>query len=300
MTNNHTFSYLLQTLMQWNRHLISFLPNLIMAIIVLALSYFIAKYVRSGIRRIYKRTSKMQNHSNHDLTKVNFISSIIFFIILLSGIFTAFDILDLTSILAGAGILGIIAGFALKGIVSNLFSGVLIKIWAPYHEGDWVNISDQVGCIYKIGYAVTQIKTLEYTILNVPNSLIYENISTNYSAVKKMRVKLEVGVSYGDDLDLVKKTAIDTVNSQKFTIDHHKTKFYFLNIGSSTYNFETWSWIKFHNINDYYEARSELIMAIKRSFEEQSISIAYNVMTLDFGVKGGVNLFDKEINISKK
>ena len=53
----------------------------------------------------------------------------------------------------------------------------------------------------------------------------------------------------------------------------------------------------FDNESEFYQARSVAIMNIKKRFEQEGISIAYPVTTLDFGVKGGVNLFDKSIKI---
>lgn len=73
--------------------------------------------------------------------------------------------------------------------------------------------------------------------------------------------------------------------------------FYFTSIGNSTYNFEVRFWIHFSQQKDYLNAMSETIIRIKKRFEDENISIAYPVTTLDFGVKGGLNLFDNPINL---
>ncbi len=71
--------------------------------------------------------------------------------------------------------------------------------------------------------------------------------------------------------------------------------FYFPEIGSSVYNFEVRFWITFTHQKDYLSVMNEIIMRIKKRFEQEYISLAYAVITLDFGVKGGVTIFDKSI-----
>ena len=74
--------------------------------------------------------------------------------------------------------------------------------------------------------------------------------------------------------------------------------FYFTNIGNSSFNFILRFWIKFQKDDDFLKAQDEAIIKIKKRFEKENISIPYNVISLDFGVKGGINLFDKNITIN--
>lgn len=74
---------------------------------------------------------------------------------------------------------------------------------------------------------------------------------------------------------------------------------YFTDIGNSSFDFVLRFWIKFETNDDFYEAMNEAIIRIKKRFDKEGIYLAYPVTTLDFGVKGGVNIFDKEIKINK-
>ena len=224
-------------------------------------------------------------------------------ILIVTGIFLSLEILGLesvlTKLLAGAGIVGIVAGFAFKDIASNAFAGFLLNMQKPFKEGDWVTIDNNFGTIKDIGWITTSIKTISGQEVFVPNQLIYNNSFTNYSTFKKRRVILQSGVSYGDDLDLVKKAALDEINQIESLLKKQGIDFYFTSIGGYAYNFEVRFWIKFNKQTDYLNAMSEAIMRIKRRFEQENISIAYPVQTLDFGVKGGVNIFDKPIDLKK-
>ncbi|MEZ4854216.1 mechanosensitive ion channel family protein [Flavobacterium sp.] len=281
----------------WQHSTEDFLPKLLMAILVIILFYFIGKIAKNISLRFYTKVFKSST------AVPNIIASLIFFFFLLSGVFIALQVMGLekvlTHILAGAGIIGIIAGFAFKDIASNAFAGLLVNTQHPYKIGDWVQIEDIYGVITKIGWITTNIKTVPGQEVYIPNQLVYNNTFTNYSTYGKRRIVLKSGVSYGDDLEQVKKVALDEVTKIPQLLTTDDVDFYFTDIGNSTYNFQLRFWIKFTDNNDYQKAMSDAIVHIKKRFEQENISIAYPVTTLDFGVKGGVNIFDKPISIKQ-
>jgi small conductance mechanosensitive channel len=286
----NSFKDIEKLLDNWQHSIFDYLPKIVLALFVLIAFYFIAKLFRILSLKFYSKVFKKQS----DIAKI--ISIIIYFFLLLSGVFLALEVLGLesvlTKLLAGAGIIGIVAGFAFKDIASNAFAGILLNIQRPFRPNDWVEIDDNFGTIKDIGWITTSIKTISGQEVFVPNQVIYNNTFTNYSTFNKRRVILQSGVSYGDDLEHVKKVTLDEVQKIDSLLKNEVIDFYFTNIGSSTYNFEVRFWIHFTHQKDYLNAMSETIIRVKKRFEEENISIAYSVTTLDFGVKGGVNLFD--------
>ncbi|MDB0600379.1 mechanosensitive ion channel family protein [Tenacibaculum maritimum] len=282
---------------KWGEDIVAYLPKVFLALIVFLAFYYLAKAVKTYSLKFY---SKIFTRSK-DIAQ--FISLGIYMLLMLSGIFLALEILELegllTKLLAGAGILGIVAGFAFKDIASNAFAGFLVNMQKPFKQGDWVNLNDNFGVIKEIGWITTSIKTVSGQEVFVPNQLIYNNSFINYSTFKKRRIILQSGVSYGDDLELVKKVTLNEIHQIDRLLKNEEIDFYFTSIGGSAYNFEVRFWIRFHKNTDYLNAMSEAIMRIKKRFEEEQISIAYPVQTLDFGVKGGVNIFDNPIELKK-
>lgn len=281
------------TLIDWKNQAINYLPKLLLAIVVFLAFYVLAKFIKKISLHFYKKIFKTKPEA------VSLISSVIYFAILLMGTFLTLEVLGLesvlTKLLAGAGIVGIVAGFAFKDIASNAFAGFLLNVQRPFKEGDWVSLNDTFGTILDIGMITTSVKTISGQEVFVPNQLIYNNTFTNYSTFGKRRVIFKSGVSYGDDLELVKKAALEEVNKIDSVLKNEVIDFYFTEIGSSAYNFEVRFWIKFTHQKDYLNAMNAIIMRIKKRFEQEDISLAYAVTTLDFGVKGGVNIFDKPI-----
>ncbi|MFZ7197767.1 mechanosensitive ion channel family protein [Avibacterium avium] len=296
MAENNSLSLVTHTISQWKDWLIGFIPNIVSAIILLTLFYFLAKILSKAALRIYSRLFPK------NLRAAKGISIGVKILIWFFGIILALEVLHLASflthLLAGAGIVGIIAGFAFKDIASNAFSGLLIKSEQPFEIGDWVNINNSIGKVVNIGLVTVELETIEGETALIPNQLIDSAEFFNYSKLKKRRVILSTGVSYGDDLDKVRQVTLDLMQEWDFVIDKNDINFYFTDIGSSTFDFIIRFWVDFVTYEDYLESKSQAIMALKKRFEQENISIAYNVTTLDFGVKGGVNLFDKAIQIN--
>ncbi|MCK7591177.1 mechanosensitive ion channel family protein [Subsaxibacter sp. CAU 1640] len=282
-------------LQNWEGSVTTYMPKILVAVVVLVIFILLAKLVKNASISMYSKSIKVHPEI------ANILASLIYFFFILSGVFLSLKILGLeemlTHLLAGAGIIGIIAGFAFKDIASNIFAGLLLKVQRPYKIGDWVSIDDQYGLVQDVGWITTSIKTVPGQEVFVPNQIVYSSTFTNYSTWGKRRIILKTGVSYGDDLEHVKTVALDEVKKIAQLLPEEGVDFYYTDIGSSTYDFILRFWIKFESNDDFCRGMDGAITSIKKRFEQENISIAYPVTTLDFGVKGGVNLFDKSINI---
>jgi len=248
----------------WSNSFLDYLPKIFLALLVLVVFFFIAKIIRKYSFKAYTRVLKKRA----DLAR--FISTIIYIVLIFAGVFISLDILGLegvvTKLLAGAGIIGIVAGFAFKDIASNIFAGFLLNIQKPFKNDDWVTIDDNFGIINKIGWIATTIKTVTGQEVFVPNQIIYNKSLTNYSTYNKRRIVVKSGVTHGDDLDLVKRVALEEINQISSLLKTEIVDFYFTSIGSYAYNFEVRFWISFNEQPDYLNAMSEAIMRIKKTF----------------------------------
>lgn len=294
---NSTIKSLSSVFTDWKEAIIEKSPNFIFAIVILVLFIFLAKVAR----KVSLSISSKNINKHTDIARI--VASIVYFLFLFSGVFLALQIAGLekflTHVLAGAGIIGIIAGFAFKDIASNIFAGLLLRIQAPYKHGDWVQIDEKYGVVVNVNWITTTIRTVEGQKVYIPNQLIYGGTFTNFSSFKKRRVVLRTGVSYGDDLELVRNVSIEEVKKFDFLLEKEGVDFYYTDIGNSSYNFMLRFWIKFDSNDDYCKGVNEVIMCIKKRFDEEGISIPYPVTSLDFGGKGGTQLFDSNIQIKK-
>ncbi len=271
----------------WLQQLIKMLPNIALAVIIVLIAYFVAKFIRS---LIYKGMRRVTQHS----ALLTLGTNIVYISIILIGLFIALGVLDLdktvTSLLAGAGIIGLALGFAFQDIAANFMSGTFMAIRRPFREGDIIETQEKIGVVEEMNLRATLVRSFQGQYHIIPNKDIFQNTITNYSRMGKRRVDLAVGVSYGDDLEKVKKITLDAVKSLDYIMHDQDLSLYYDEFGDSSINFNVRFWVNFKKQPDYLKAKSDAIMAVKKAYDENDIMIPFPIRTLDFGIKGGEKL----------
>lgn len=281
------YSTLTEKLMSWLETAIAMLPNLVMALLVLILFFVIGRFVRKAVKRMLESTTSNK-------TIVNLLETIVGVSVIGIGIFIALSILELdgavTSLLAGAGIIGLALGFAFQDIASNFISGIILSIRHPFGIGDIIETNDFYGTVEKMNLRNTIIRTPQGQVVYIPNKNVFENPLENYTSSGVRRIDLECGVSYGDDLVKAKKVAVEAIKNLENYNAAKGVNFYYNEFGGSSINFEIHFWVNFQSNYDFLSARSDAIMAVTKSFDENDIMIPFPIRTLDFGIRGGEKL----------
>ena len=284
----------------WINHLILMLPNFVGAILVLLLFVFTAKLIRNLAGNILNRVS-------HNTAINKLIASVIYISIIAIGCFVALGILNLdktvTSLLAGAGILGLAIGFAFQDTFANFISGVIIATRRPFKIGDLIETNDYFGTVHQMTLRSTHLFSVQGQLVIIPNKSVLQNPIKNFSYLGLRRIDLSVGVSYGDDLEKVKQVTLDAINKLDYLDKQKPVDLYYTEFGDSSINFTIRYWIKFNLQKDFLVAQSEGIMNIKKAYDENDITIPFPIRTLDFGIKGGEKLnemWPSDNGISKK
>ena len=129
----------------------------------------------------------------------------------------------------------------------------------------------------------------------IPNREVLQNPVTNYTKTHDRRVDLEVGVSYGDDLEKVKEITLNAVRKLENLLPDKEVQLYYKEFGDSSINFVVMFWIRYLDESKFLAARSSAIMNIKKAYNENDITIPFPIRTLDFGIKGGEKLSDMSL-----
>lgn len=286
-----------EKLSNWVEALIKILPNLVLAVIVVVIGFFIARWIR-------RLSLKFIGKVSHNVTLNNLFSSIIYFIFIGIVLFTALTILNLdkavSTALAGAGILGLALAFAFQDIAANFMSGIFISFRKPIKVGDVVEIKDYMGKVIEVNLRDTVIRTFGGQTVIIPNKDVFQNPIENYSHLGKRRFDLSVGVSYGDDLDKVKEITLAAVQDiqELSKKPGDETTMFFEEFGDSSINFTIRMWISNPEQLTYKKVGSEAIMKIKKAYDDNDIMIPFPIRTLDFGIKGGEKLSEMQVNIA--
>lgn len=271
----------------WLTSAIEMLPNLVLALLIVFAFYVLAKVIRKFVGNLLSRVTDNK-------TVTGLAQTLLSVLVLGIGLFFALSILNLdgtvTSLLAGAGIIGLALGFAFQDIAANFIAGVLLSIRHPFGIGDIIETNGLFGTVEKLNLRNTILRTPQGQYMYVPNKAVYENPFTNYTKIGKRRIDLACGVSYGDDLEKAKKIAVDTLSSMDMRDESKEVEFYYYEFGDSSINFSIRFWINFDRLPDFWGAQSEAIMALKKAYDENDIMIPFPIRTLDFGIRGGEKL----------
>ena len=274
----------------WAVALVRLLPNLVVAAVVLTLGIFLAGVVRRLADRLATRIS-----SNTTLNGL--FVSIIYFIFIGITLFTVLSVLKLdkavTSILAGAGIVGLALAFAFQDIASNFISGIFISFRQPLHLGDIVKVKEYMGKIEGINLRDTVLRTFQGQLVIIPNKEVFQNPIENYSLLGKRRFDLTVGVSYAEDLARVRDLTLAAVQGIDGLSAHDEPTLFYTAFGDSSINFVLRLWIASPEQPVYLRVGSEAIMRIKAAYNAHGIMIPFPIRTLDFAAKGGGLLRDE-------
>jgi small conductance mechanosensitive channel len=263
---------------------VAMLPNLIIAIVLLGGAVLIARQAHRAAEAGFRRMLD-------NLQIASLLARTTHLLVIGVGIFLALSALELdktvTSLLAGAGVVGLAIGFAAQKLLANLMSGVLIAAQRPYRIGHWIEAADNLGKVEAVGLRATRLVTPDGRRILVPNGGLYDSNIVNWSASGRVRVDVEVGCSYVDDIqtaiDVTCEALRDLERSDGTGVETYATEF-----GGSSINLVARFWVDFADPSSILIARSKAMVRIQRAWDDAGLSIP--ITTLDFGIDGGERL----------
>lgn len=170
------------------------LPNIVLALIVFLVFFFVARWLKLIVKRLTRRHRQARN-----LGMV--LGRLAQGIVILIGLFVALSIIiptfragDLVQLL---GISGVAIGFAFRDILQNFLSGILILLTEPFHIDDQIVFKDFEGTVENIETRATTIRTYDGRRIVVPNSELFTNSVTVNTAFDARRIEYDVGIGWG-------------------------------------------------------------------------------------------------------
>ena len=287
MDVNKAVHLIQRKLFTWVEQFIDMLPNLVLAALIVVAGWLLARFVRYWTERL---VSKMTDSR----TLRRLIGNSVYLLVILVGLFAALTVLHLdktvTSILAGAGIIGLALGFAFQDIAANFISGIIMAAQRPIRVGELIKTVDHIGTVERIDLRTTELRDLQGIQVIIPNKDIFQSVLMNYTRHGIRRVDISVGVSYGDDLERAERVTLEAVRSVPDRVTEHEVELYYQGFGDSSIDLEVRFWIKATSNGHFQEMRSRAVKAIKAAYDREGITIPFPIRTLDFGIKGGQKL----------
>ena len=244
------------------------LKNIIFAILVIIIGYFITIFVSRSVKKAMIRAKMTEILAEFTRRIIKYV--LLIFVFAFGIGFLGID--AFAGILSLSVVSGFVLGFALKDTLGNLAAGFMIAMTKPFKKGDYVDIAGNAGSINHVGISITTMTTVDNKRIIIPNGQVYGSPMVNYTALNQRMIDMKVGISYGDDMAKAIKVAIDTITKNKMVLKDPSPTVAVSELGDSSVNLLLRPWVK---TSDYWTAKWQLTQQIKESFDKNKISIPF-------------------------
>ena len=214
----------------------------------------------------------------------DFVLKIIRIVIYIIAIFLVLSILEinLTGLVAGVGLSGVIITLAAQDTAKNLFGGLVIFLDKPFIVGDWIQMGNYEGTIEDITFRTTRVRTFENALVNIPNAIIADASVTNWSKMEKRRYKTNLCVELDTPLEKLQilKTRIENMLQERESVYDESIIVKFDKIEDNGINVLIYTYTNSVNYPSYLSEVEDINMKIIKILREEKIELAYDTKTV--------------------
>ena len=254
-------------------------PRIVIALIVLFITWLIVRLARMIVRRVANGVNLRTNL----IDVMQLLASVVIWV---AGTLIALTVV-FPSITPGAALstlgLGTVAiGFAFKDTFENFLAGILILLREPFAIGDHVEVEDLEGEVEHITIRDTRIRQTDGQLVVMPNHKLFQEAVVVRTDKDIRRTTVMCGVAYGEDVDKSREVILDAVKKVDSVRDDVKDVQVFAQaFGASSIDFEVTWWTGSRPL-DIRQSRDQVVAAVKRALDDAGIEIPFPYQTLTF------------------
>lgn len=241
--------------------------NVLTAFFVFYFSYLFAKKSKDYM---IMRSSKQR------LPEVQLKAKLFYYTLVTLAFFIALNIAGLSgrlsTIIAAAGITGIVLGFSAQTVVANFISGIFMYFDKPLKIGDPVEVAGYSGVVHDIRILSTRIRTWDGLLVRIPNEKLFNSDIKNLQKYPARRVDIVVGIAYKEDaqraIDVIKKT----LDEMPYVLAEPEPMVFVDNLGDSSVNIAVRAWAPSER---WFDVRWQIVQKIKEALDREGIEIPF-------------------------
>ena len=249
---------------------LDFFWSVVIALIVWFVGAKVIRFIRKLVRKAMERRDVDKGVTQFTDSMVKYGLYIVLIIVILNvfGIQTS-------SVAAAVASLGLTAGLALQGSLSNFAGGVLILILKPFKVGDYIieDTHKNEGTVSEISIFYTRLRTLDNKVVVIPNGTLANASLTNVTTSDRRQIDLTFGIGYDDDLKKAKAILQQIAETTEERVKDTDIQIFVRDLAESSVNLGFRIWVP---MDDYWKVRWELNERVKLTFDEEGITIPYN------------------------
>ncbi|MCC5602338.1 mechanosensitive ion channel family protein [Nostoc favosum] len=258
---------------------IALLPNIVLALIVFIFFLFISSRIKALVKRLTRNRRSARNLGLVLGRLAQGLTILIGLFIALSIVIPTFQAGDLVQLL---GISGVAIGFAFRDILQNFLAGILILLTEPFQIDDQIVFKGFEGTVENIETRATTIRTYDGRRIVIPNSELFINSVTVNTAFENRRLEYDVGIGYGDDIDVAKQLMLDAMHSVNEVLKDPAPDVLVMELAESTVNIRVRWWVHPPRRADNLISRDKVITAIKKTLVANGIDLPFPTQQILF------------------
>jgi small conductance mechanosensitive channel len=262
---------------------IGYIPSLISASVLLVLFWMGNKLIQKTLDATLTRM-KIERQAINLLLNGARVGLYIFAILTIADQLQ----INIKSLLAGVGVMGLALSFAAKDTVGNIISGIVIIIDRPFKEGDWVSLGSLHATVTQIRLRTTVLTTFNNEIVVVPNQQLSQERIINYTMTPEIRVKIPIGIAYKENIDQARTVLLETIKGDTSILSDPSPRVIVAGLGDSSVNLQLRFWIE--NSDDQYGFIYEYTEKCKVALDKAGIEIPYPHLQLFLEKTEGIKL----------
>jgi len=188
----------------------------------------------------------------------------------------------ITTLLATLGIGGLAFAFGAQKTVENLFGSVALATDQPFRVGDFVKVEDFVGTVEDIGFRSTRFRTLDRTLISIPNGKLADQRLESFAARDRMRLATTIGVEYGTTHAQMQQVldGFTQVLREHSKIWPDAVVVKFKEFGASSLDIEIMAWFEVPTWGDFQQCRQEVLLGFMKVVEDAGTAFAFPTRTV--------------------
>jgi small conductance mechanosensitive channel len=253
--------------------------QVIYSILAVAAAWFVKNFVSD--RLIGNFTTKLEL-GDHESKPIKKFFAVIIYIIAIFVLLRIWHLRGtLTGLLAGAGIVGIVIGLAIRDIISDVLAGIILFFDRPFKIGDSLVMGDVGGKVLDIGLRSVKLKTWDGVFATIPNRKVCSEVLKNYTKYNQRRLEVVVGVDYDSDLQKAQEAITKALNREDLPILKDPEPIVALEtLDASSINFKVLFWFSTDAGIPWITLRGKLMQVIVEEFRKEKISIPFPQVTI--------------------
>ena len=257
------------------------LENIIDTLLILIICLFLIRIIRDFSQH-WLSEWKYMTKSSVDERVIPLLQKILKAIVFILGLFFVFSAwnINLTPLLATAGIAGLAIGLAIKDSLNNIVGGIQLVLDKTFKVGDKVEIEGvQPGVILDIGLRSTKLKTYDNEVIFIPNGILANSKIKNFTEPDlSIRVNVQFGVEYGSDLKKVSNIILDAIQNIEGVLEEPAPAVQFLNMSDFSLDFVARVWVR--EYSGAYSMKLKVTDEIYKTLSKEGIGIPFPTQTI--------------------